>query len=615
MKFFRANWAIIIAALLMPLVIVLAILQLGWIREMGERERSRLREGLFVSAGELATAFQRELLLAPWTLAPPSEPTAPTQGTKAGSSQRHSGIFRTALVSGSWDFFAERMGSWKNNSLDSTILVAIHLIEIVKGRPFTASTWDGSRFKAGTVETQEVIETALAPILGVEGDPGHRLGLFTHDSEEWDLVPVPREDGLFLLVRYDIDTLAQSVLPRLAALHLDAMSDYRFRIVTREDGKTIFSSDAGPADNAFKQPDLRLGLFRQDLVGPDMTPRNPSGYAPLQNAQVFLWNARSQRDSQAKGDDPGAPATAQGERRDPRGALWILEAVHRNGSLASVVQASMIRSALASSGILLLLGIAIIVLAIANRRTGALASRQEEFVASVTHELKTPLSVIGTAAANLSDGIVSDHAGVERYGKAIQSESRRLQGMIDRLLLYTRIGSSGIESTSRVDVRSLARAAVAERSEELAELRFRIEVSMPGEALPVSGDAESLALAIGNLVSNVIVHAAEGAYLGVLARKETAKGGRGGELVIVRITDQGPGIPRGERKAVFEAFYRGSRARSLQERGSGIGLNLAKRVVAAHGGSMRLESTEGHGTSVSIVLPLAPPVESPDAQA
>jgi two-component system phosphate regulon sensor histidine kinase PhoR len=607
-KFFRANWAILIAALLMPLVIVLAILQLGWIREMGERERSRLREGLFVSAGELATAFQRELLLAPWTLAPPPDPSATRQGSKDGTKQGQGGVFRSALGSGSWDFFAERLGSWRNNSLDSSILVAIHLIEISKDKAFSSRSWDGARFKAGTTEEGRNLETTLAPILEAEGGPGRRTGLFTHDNEEWDLVPIPREDGLFLLVRYDIGTLAQSVLPRLAALHLEAMSDYRFRIVTREEGRTIFSSDAGPADSAFRQPDLRLGLFRQDLVGPDMTPRNPSGYAPLQNAQVFLWNARSQRDQQAKGDN-------QGERRDPRGALWILEAVHRNGSLASVVQARTIRSALASSGILLLLGIAIIVLAVANRRTGALASRQEEFVASITHELKTPLSVIGTAAANLSDGIVSDHAGVERYGKAIQSESRRLQGMIDKLLLYTRIGSAGIESTSRVDVRTLARAAVAERSEELSALGFRIEVSMPGEELPVSGDAEALALAIGNLVSNVLVHAAEGAYLGVFAMREAAKGDRGGEVVIVRITDRGPGIPRRERKAVFEAFYRGSRARSLQERGSGIGLNLAKRVVVAHGGIVRLDSTEGHGTSISVVLPLAPPLESPDAQA
>ncbi len=276
-----------------------------------------------------------------------------------------------------------------------------------------------------------------------------------------------------------------------------------------------------------------------------------------------------------------------------------------SSDLSKVVRASTIRSAAASSGILLLLGVALVVLAFANRRSQALASRQEEFVASVTHELKTPLAVIGSAAENLTDGIVRDQDGLARYGSTIGAETRRLVMMIDKLLLYTSLGAGKIAGKDEVDLAALSREIVAERQQDFAALQFRVELVIPEEPLPVPGDEPALRHAISNLISNVIVHAPEGGYIGVFLKAEERKrGGRRETRALLRVDDRGPGIPRRERKMVFEAFYRGRRAREAQEAGSGIGLNLVRRVLLAHGGEVSLESTEGFGTSVEIALPV-----------
>jgi signal transduction histidine kinase len=156
-----------------------------------------------------------------------------------------------------------------------------------------------------------------------------------------------------------------------------------------------------------------------------------------------------------------------------------------------------------------------------------------------------------------------------------------------------------------VDVGVLASAVVAERAAELEGLAFRVEKSLPATPLVVRGDANAIRLAIANLIANVIIHAAEGAYLGVfVTREEGTKRHRGEAFAVIRIDDRGPGIPRRERKAIFEAFYRGRLARDKQEPGSGIGLNLVRRVAVAHGGGVTLESAEGFGTSVSMNIPL-----------
>lgn len=607
MKFLRRNWALLLAFLLIPLVGLLAALQLAWIGDMGDRERIRLRQGLFASAGELALAIQREILLAPWTL-------AHREDAGAGGASR-SGSFTGALASGDWTFFSARRDNWKALALDPDILAAIHLIAAGKAPGPTVLTWKEGRFSPEPADA--LAGDILGAVDGTEGGSGLPR-LFRRGAEEWELLPVPGEKGLVLLLRFDLSVLSGMVLPRLAVTHLEAMTDYRFRVLDRSTGAVLYRGpeDTGkaaakeggqpppaePDDSDFDQPDMRLGLFRQDFIAPGLAERDLSPYTTRSAAPVLIFRASRQ--------------TGEAALRDlgDRDALWILEAVHRGGSLASVVRASTIRSTVASLGILLLLGAALVVLAFANRRSSRLAARQEEFIAAVTHELKTPLAVIGTAAENLSDGIVREPAALQRYGSTIRKESLRLASMIDKLLFYARLGSAQAPGRERVDLSDLAREVLAEKDAELAALGFRVEASFPETPVAVPCDPTALRHVLLNLVSNVIVHASAGGYLGIIVTIEPPRKPSDPGRAVIRVDDRGPGIPRRERKAVFEAFFRGRRARDNQEPGSGIGLNLVRRVVQAHGGSVRLDSNEGFGTSLSIRLPLsaAAPLPGPE---
>ncbi|MEI6877165.1 MAG: hypothetical protein WCL50_18790, partial [Spirochaetota bacterium] len=297
MVFLRRNWAVLLALILIPLVVLLAILQLNWIRDMGERERFRLRQGLFVAAGELASAFQRELLLAPWALAPPpfgevprGKPSAKPAPPPPLRTDAPKGLFSSSLRGGDWAFFAERLRSWRNYALDPDIIGGIHLIEAREKAGASLASWDGSAF---VPEKNEELTLRVLALLGDQGQQGRsqaprfRPGFIRVDEEEWDLVQIPDEEDLAILLRFDIAVLADRVLPRLAALHLGGMSDYRFRIIDRSTGTLLYRSDPKGGDEGFAQADIRFGLFRRNFGGPDAANRNPSGSTRLGEAPVF----------------------------------------------------------------------------------------------------------------------------------------------------------------------------------------------------------------------------------------------------------------------------------------------------------------------------------------
>ena len=112
----------------------------------------------------------------------------------------------------------------------------------------------------------------------------------------------------------------------------------------------------------------------------------------------------------------------------------MLLAKHRAGSLEAAVAAVRLRNLLISSGVLILLTLAVGLIVVSTRRAEALARQQMEFVAAVSHELRTPVSVIGAAAGNLADGVVGDPLRVRKYGETIQSEARRLAETVERVL-------------------------------------------------------------------------------------------------------------------------------------------------------------------------------------
>src|SRR5690606_19941435 len=299
--------------------------------------------------------------------------------------------------------------------------------------------------------------------------------------------------------------------------------------------------------------------------------------------------------------------SGEGTTPDARGFddlhRWRLVARHRAGSLEAAVAEARSRNLILSFGILLLMALSVGVLARAARRAERLARQQIEFVAAVSHELRTPVSVIGAAAENLADGVVTDPARVKTYGTRIQTEVRRLGETVERVLLYAGIEAGrAIGHRAPVDVGAVVRDVLAAAAPALDEAGITVETDLAGGLPPVSADAGALRAVLANLIANAIKYGGSGRWLKVSASEATAKGRR--ELRIA-VADRGLGIGPADLPHIFEPFYRGAEASARQIHGNGLGLSIVRGIVEAHGGRISVQSTPGAGSTFTVHLPVS----------
>jgi signal transduction histidine kinase len=232
-----------------------------------------------------------------------------------------------------------------------------------------------------------------------------------------------------------------------------------------------------------------------------------------------------------------------------------------------------------------------------TRRLKETRRAQTDFVANVSHELRTPLTSIKGTVETLRDGAVDDIEVRDRFLATVEGETDRLIRLVNDLLLLSRVDSESLPLRLRpVDLAGLARAAV-ERLAPQAQARsvtVRVEAA---EGLPQpEADPDRLAQVLGNVLDNAIKYSPAGGQVVV---------GVGGaaDRLRVSVRDEGPGIAAAELERIGERFYRADKARARAEGGSGLGLSIARALVEAHGGELRIESTEGAGTTVSFTLP------------
>ena len=246
-------------------------------------------------------------------------------------------------------------------------------------------------------------------------------------------------------------------------------------------------------------------------------------------------------------------------------------------------------------------GLAIVYLVVAAERR---ASRlKSDFIANVSHELKTPLSLIRMFGELLSTGKHKDAASARDYAEIITREADRLSHLIDNVLDFARLerGKASYHFAEGAVADVVARVLDVTRYRlEKERIRLVTEIE-PGLPL-VRMDENALTLVLLNLIDNAVKHGVTPGVGGeikvVLARNP------GG--VALSVKDQGPGIPPDEQAAIFERFYRARGARDRNVRGSGIGLALAKAIAEAHGGRVVVESVQGQGATFTVVLPAAP---------
>jgi signal transduction histidine kinase len=232
------------------------------------------------------------------------------------------------------------------------------------------------------------------------------------------------------------------------------------------------------------------------------------------------------------------------------------------------------------------------------RRESEVARLKADFVANVSHDLKTPLSVIRMFGETLEMGRVTDAATREQYYRVITRESERLSRLIENVLDFSRIeGGRRMYERRPAPVEPLVRESLEPFAYPLAQGGFKVEVDVAAELPDVMMDAAAVEQALTNLIDNAIKYSGERKALRVSAKLVD------GQLAL-SVADEGIGIPPAEQPRIFEKFYRVGRSDTQGRRGSGVGLALVRHVADAHGGRVTVESRPGEGSRFTILLPV-----------
>jgi two-component system phosphate regulon sensor histidine kinase PhoR len=229
---------------------------------------------------------------------------------------------------------------------------------------------------------------------------------------------------------------------------------------------------------------------------------------------------------------------------------------------------------------------------------------RRDFVANVSHELKTPLSAIRAYAETLRDGAIEERPAAQRFVARILDQSRRLQALLDDLLTLSRL--EGLED-HRPRAEPVDLLPILRRTVELVEAPARsrsvtVRLEAPPEPVPpVRGDRESLERLATNLLDNAVKYNREGGAVTVRLLRPRARSGE----VLLEVADTGIGIPADALARIFERFYRVDKGRSREEGGTGLGLAIVKHVAQSCGGRVDVDSELGVGTTFRVFLPLA----------
>ena len=229
-----------------------------------------------------------------------------------------------------------------------------------------------------------------------------------------------------------------------------------------------------------------------------------------------------------------------------------------------------------------------------------LTSVRRDFVANVSHELKTPVGAIALLADAI-DAAGDDLERIRGFTRRLQHESQRLGDMTKEIIDLTRIQiEDPLQEPEAVVISDVVEAAI-DANRVAAEAK---SIRLSGRVIDdvaVLGSNHMLTMALSNLVANAIAYSPEHTHVGVGARVE-------GDLVEIAVTDKGIGIDPIDQYRVFERFYRVDQARSRQTGGTGLGLSIVKHVVKSHGGTVTLWSRPAHGSTFTMRLPYEKPI-------
>jgi signal transduction histidine kinase len=226
------------------------------------------------------------------------------------------------------------------------------------------------------------------------------------------------------------------------------------------------------------------------------------------------------------------------------------------------------------------------------------AELRSQFVASVSHELKTPLTAIRMFAETLRLRPANESFAREEYLDTIVNESERLSRLVDNVLDFSKIEQGGkLYRPQCLSIYEVIESAVRAAQYPLRQVGFTLDVVVTEELPPVNADRDALQQAVLNLVMNAMKYSGERKEIGIEAHRE-------GDAVVIGVRDYGIGIPAQYQQRIFERFYRVPSPENQRVPGAGLGLTLVSHIASAHGGNVTVHSAPGAGSLFVLRLPL-----------
>jgi signal transduction histidine kinase len=552
---------------------VLGVLQYRWIGEVSVAARDRLRGSLQASLNRLSLDFNTEIATAARALLPAAS-GSPSPATETE--------------------VAARYAQWKKTGRRGQMFRHIAIAEphnktvLLRNLDLDKAVFETAEWPPDWAPVKARLESMLSPETrqrrGFPGPPPEDQGMlfdlpaFGIPAPGRSPDPFARGEAPSLIFDLNPEYARDVLLPELLQRHLETGGtlEYQVEVSSRQRPPlVIYQSDPGARVAA--SADASVGLFD--------TPYD----------QIFRRSPGP--GGRGRGPGRGGPGGDSGR--------WQMFVRHRAGSLEAVVAQARWRNLAVTAGVLLLMMASVAALITYTRRAQKLADLQMDFVAGISHELRTPLTVIHTAAYNLRGKLAANPAQVERYGVLIQQESGRLKDLVEQVLRFSGATAGRVIQNPE----PLSIPDVLEETLESARAVFQgagcvVEKHIDPDLPLVMGDPMALKQALQNLLHNAAKYGAgESHWVGISASRT---GGEAEPAVEIRVADRGPGIPADEQAHIFEPFFRGRRALQDQTHGTGLGLNLAKKIVEAHGGSIQVKSAAMKGAEFIVRLPAAP---------
>ena len=637
----RVSPITILVAIVLLLVPVLAWMQYQWLGQLSEAERERMQRTLRTAAAQFANEFDGEI-----------------SRTLAGLQ-----VSGASLRDQDWKGYADQYSRWAANASEPRIVREVWLVDTTPGTvptpidsgqrvppehlrirrwnpqamSFDEAAWPDDLSRLRDALASRFIGFQMQRGRGSDPNTQHEASVSLTAGDDTTLIsPItlvefpddhrgpPRITILgFTIVRLDPQVVRETLLTTLAARHFtdhDREGHYRLAVLQSRDPATVvWESEPGAATLVAARPDVsqsfmgprpdQMFIYTRGARGAATIPPPPP--PPPGNREPGTGSRIPTEDNKVVISMVEREDRVNGRLITRAGSLglegrWTLLAQHRAGSLEAAVAAIRTRNLWVSSGVLMLLALAVGLIAVSARRAQLLARQQMEFVAAVSHELRTPVSVIGAAAGNLADGVVGDPQRVRKYGETIQGEARRLAETVERVLQLAGIAAGrAAASQALIDPAALVHEAIAECRTEIDAAGVTIETSIADDLPLVGGDVAALRSALRNLISNGVKYGGPARWVRVSVKRPDAGTVTIPTAVIFSVEDRGPGIDPDDRKHIFEPFYRGRDAVSQQIQGSGLGLNLVLRIAEAHGGRVSVTSEPGKGSTFTMSLPAA----------